>query len=124
MTPSTRNKRTLPQPRHWIVNAPEHTKFGSDSFAVFSGRNSENDRALAIAAQRQHHFAIAIRASIRDNDLTTQTVAAHAGLTIDQLRRILRGEVHLTLADYYLIAHSADVSVPGLREDFIRETDT
>ena len=124
--PSTRNKRTLPEPRHWLYNDPDHTKFGSEASAVFSGNGNDHDRALAIAAQRQHQFARAIRARIRDtdNDLTTASVAANAGLTIDQLRRILRGEVHVTLSDYYLIAHHAGVSVPGLRADFIRETET
>ena len=120
-SPGTRNKRTLPEPRSWIVNDPHHTKFGNDYGAVFTRAGlSENDTALSIAAQEQHHWVRDVRHRINDPErgLTTATVAANAGMTVDQLRRILRGEVHLTYADANLIALHTGGYVPAIRRTF------
>lgn len=113
----TRNKRTLPEPRSWVVNDPDHTKFGRGYPAFNRAGLSDNDLALCLAAEKQHRFARAVRQRIKDpaRGLTTATVAANAGMTIDQLRRILRGEVHLTLADATLIALHTGEHVPGIR---------
>ncbi len=71
---------------------------------------STTDKALKTAAITQHEFAKAVRArKRRPPRMTTDTLAAHANLTVDQLRRILRGETHMTLAHMHLIAAHVDL---------------
>ena len=115
--PGTRNKRTLPEPRSWVVNDPDHTKFGHGRPVFNRAGLSDNDLALCLAAEKQHLFARDARRRINDpaRGLTTASVAANAGMTVDQLRRILRGEVQLTVSDAYLIALHTGQHVPGIR---------
>lgn len=113
----TRHKRTLPEPRSWIVNDPDRTKFGRGRPVFNRAGLNDNDLALCLAAEKQHRFARDVRQRINDpaRGLTTVTVATAAGMTVDQLRRILRGEVHLTYADANLIALHTGDHVPGIR---------
>lgn len=108
-----RNRRTLPEPRSWIADIPGNGTFGRKKPVQWRRPRSKSDRALVEAARIQHEFAKAVRARGRATGVTTDTVAEKAGLTIGQLRRILRGEVHLTLADMRLIAIHAGLDLTG-----------
>lgn len=105
-------KRTLPEPRDWLAT-DDPRAFGRNKPVRWQRPRGKADRALVAAAITQHEFAKAVRAHLRGTGTTTQTLADRAGLTIDQLRRILRGEVHLTLADMHLIAAHAGLRLPG-----------
>ena len=113
MEEGTRNRRNLPEPRSWIANKPGNGTFGRKKPVQWRRPRSKSDHALVEAARIQHEFAKAIRARVRETGVTTDTVALKAGLTIGQLRRILRGEVHLTLADMRLIAIHAGLDLTG-----------
>ena len=96
-------KRTLPEPRSWLTPETPRRRFGTNKLAAFQQPKGRTERALVSAAIAQHEFARSVRAELRRSGVSTTTVAAQTGLTIDQLRRILRGEVHLTLSDMHLI---------------------
>jgi ribosome-binding protein aMBF1 (putative translation factor) len=114
----TRNRRTLPEPRSWVANVPNNGTFGRKKPVRWRRPSAKGDKALVEAARIQHEFAKAIRARLRETGVSTETLANNAGLTIKQLRRILRGEVHLTLADMRLLAALADLplNAAGARE--------
>ena len=99
----------LPQPRDWLRDDPDHNRFGRNKPVRWKNARSKTDRALVAAAITQHEFARAVRRT----RTSTETIAARSGLTIDQLRRILRGEAHLTLAQMHLIAAHAGLSLTG-----------
>lgn len=113
MEEDTRNRRTLPEPRSWVAEVTGNGTFGRKKPVEWKPVRSRSDRALVDAARIQHEFAKAVRARLRETGVTTETVALKAGLTIGQLRRILRGEVHLTLADMRLIAIHAGLDLTG-----------
>ncbi|GAA1150780.1 hypothetical protein GCM10009606_31740 [Nocardioides aquiterrae] len=96
----------LPQPRDWLRDDPDHNLFGRSKPVRWKSARTKTDRALVAAAITQHEFAKALRAQLRSRrpPMTTLTLARHSGLTIDQLRRLLRGETHMTLAHMQLLA--------------------
>lgn len=97
----------LPQPRTWLRDDPDHNKFGRSKPVRWKASRSKSDRALVAAAITQHEFAKAINAT----KTSKVTIAAHTGITVDQVRRILRGEAHLTLAYMRLIAVHAGLDL-------------
>ncbi|GHJ60870.1 hypothetical protein NOK12_33880 [Nocardioides sp. OK12] len=111
----------LPQPRDWLRDDPDHNLFGRNKPVRWKSARSKSDRALVAAALTQHEFANALRAHLRNRrpPMTTSALAQHAGLTIDQLRRILRGETHMTLAHMQLLA--AHAGLPLARNARTRE---
>ena len=100
-----------------MANVPGNGTFGRKKPVRWRRPSAKGDRALVEAARIQHEFAKAIRARLRETGVSTETIAEDAGLTIKQLRRILRGEVHLTIADMRLLAALSDLplNAPGDR---------
>jgi hypothetical protein len=96
-------KRTLPEPRSWLHEDTKPSEYGrSDTVRWKTGVNP-TERALIAAAKNQHDTALKVRTRQKRFGKKTETLAADLGVTVDQLRRLLRGEAHLRLVDAYLL---------------------
>lgn len=107
----------MPQPRTWLADDPDHNLFGRNKPVRWQRPSDPASRALVEAAVHQHEFAKAVRQALRRSGMTTVSLANQAGLTIDQLRRLLRGEAPMTLPQMYLIARHAGVSLASARAE-------
>lgn len=110
---------SLPEPRDWLRDDPNHDQFGRAKPVRWKRARSKTDQALLTAAITQHEFAKAVKAHIRARQprMTTTELARRTDLRIDQLRRVLRGETHLTLALMHLIATHAGLPLTSNNPD-------
>jgi hypothetical protein len=96
-------KRTLPEPRSWLHDDTKPTDFGRSNTVHWKTGTNPTERALIAAAKNQHDTALKVRTRQKRLGKKTETLAAELGVTVDQLRRLLRGEAHLRLVDAYLL---------------------
>lgn len=96
-------KRSLPEPRSWLHDDTKASAFGRPGEVRWKTGANPTERALIAAAKQQHDTALQVRKLQRQRGRSTETLAADLGITVDQLRRLLRGEAHLGLADAYLL---------------------
>lgn len=106
-------KRTLPQPRSWLIDKHQH-EFGWSGQPVDHWRSatSTSEKAFRNAARAQHEFMVAIRVAIKaDSTSTTADLADDLGVTVDQLRRLMRGESQLLLVDMHRLAARLGIDI-------------
>jgi hypothetical protein len=96
-------KRTLPEPRSWLHDDTKPSDYGRSEQVRWKTGANPTERALIAAAKNQHDTALRVRSLQKRRDKKTETLAADLGVTVDQLRRLLRGEAHLRLVDAYLL---------------------
>lgn len=110
-------KRILPEPRSWLSDGTDPSDFGRRTVEWKQG-TTRTERALIAAARQQHDSALTARTRLRDQGHPAEALAADLGITVDQLRRLLRGEAHLNLADAYLLReHLRPPTTPPPRQD-------
>lgn len=96
-------KRTLPEPRSWLHDDTKPNDFGRSEGVRWKTGTTPTERALIAAAKNQHDTALKVRSRQKRVGKKTEALAADLGVTVDQLRRLLRGEAHLRLVDAYLL---------------------
>jgi hypothetical protein len=96
-------KRTLPEPRSWLHDDTKLSDFGRSNTVRWKTGSTPAERALIAAAKNQHDTALKVRTRQKRLGKKTDSLAADLGVTVDQLRRLLRGEAHLRLVDAYLL---------------------
>ncbi|TFC23374.1 hypothetical protein [Cryobacterium glucosi] len=90
----------------------EPLSFGRASLVAWRLADSPQSKALLIAAQLQHEYAIRIRAGIERTGSGLKAYASEAGMSYDRAGKMLRGEIVMRLED---IA-TADVILGGVSE--------
>ena len=108
-------KRTLPQPRSWVSHEAQR-KFGRadipDDEWKRPARSDPVGRGLLAAARSQHEFMRVIGSALKSSQsVTPDDLVQDLGVTVDQLRRLRRGESQLLLADMHTLAARLRISM-------------
>lgn len=86
------------EPRELAVDEDAFGRTDVIEWAPVQSGKTENFVAL-VAAQLQHHYAVAIRQRLREQDMAVKDYASANFLPYDRLTKVLRGAVVMSLED-------------------------
>lgn len=88
---SNNPKKAERGPRRWLSDDQSWT----DHQPAWQTGATVREQAQAEAAHRQHRIAVAVRVEQARTGIQTAAIAKTVGLSVHQLRRMLRGEAHM-----------------------------